>query len=68
MAKIMVLGSGGFGVSLSVMLHKYGHSIIMWSKFQKEIDEIRLFGENRKLLPGIPIDSSIELTLSLIHI
>ena len=65
MAEIMILGSGGFGVSLSVMLHKYGHSITMWSKFPKEIDEIQLFGENRKLLPGIPIDSSIELTSSM---
>lgn len=65
MAKILVLGSGGFGVSLSVMLHRYGHTVTMWSKFQTELDEIRLYGEHRKLLPGVPIDSSIELTASM---
>ena len=30
MARIMVLGSGGFGISLSVMLHKYGHDVTVW--------------------------------------
>lgn len=65
MAKIMVLGSGGFGISLSVMLHKYGHPITLWSKFQSEIDEIRLYGESRKLLPGVAVDSSIHLTTDM---
>lgn len=65
MSDIMILGSGGFGASLAVMLHKYGHNVCMWSKFKEEIDEIRLYGENRKLLPGVAIDSSIELTTSI---
>lgn len=65
MANILVLGSGGFGIALSVMLHKSGHRVSMWSKFQSEIDEIRMHGENRKLLPGIPIDTAIELTTTM---
>jgi len=65
MADIMILGSGGFGLSLAVMLHKYGHKVCVWSKFKQEIDDIRLHGENKKLLPGIAIDSSIELTTSI---
>lgn len=67
MADIMVLGCGGFGVSLSVMLHKYGHRVCLWGKFKEEIEDIRQYGENRKLLPGIPVDPSIELTTSLDH-
>ena len=62
MARILILGSGGFGVSLAVMLHKYNHNVCMWSKFPQEIADIRRYGENRKLLPGVPIDLSIELT------
>ena len=62
MARILILGSGGFGVSLAVMLHKYNHDVCMWSKFPQEIADIRRYGENRKLLPGVPIDLSIELT------
>lgn len=65
MADIMILGSGGFGASLAVMLHKYGDKVCMWSKYQEEIDEIRKHGENKKLLPGVAIDSSIELTTDL---
>lgn len=67
MSSVMVLGSGGFGISLSVVLHRFGHSVCMWSPFQPEIDAIRLHGENRKLLPGVAIDMSIELTTSLVN-
>lgn len=62
MAKIMVLGAGGFGISLSVMLHKYGHEVCLWSALKDEIDGIRTYGENKKLLPGVAVDASIELT------
>ena len=65
MAKILILGSGGFGAALAVMLHKSGHEVTMWSKFQEELDEIRLYGEHRRLLPGIPIDTAIRLTSTL---
>ncbi len=65
MANILILGSGGFGAALAVMLHKSGHQVSMWSKFQQELDEIRLYGEHRRLLPGIPIDTAIRLTSGL---
>ncbi len=65
MAKIAVLGSGGFGTSLAVMAHRYGHQVLLWSKFPEEIAQIRKDGENRKLLPGIPVDSAICLTSDL---
>lgn len=65
MSRILILGSGGFGVSLAVMLHKYNHDVCMWSKFPQEIADIRKYGENRKLLPGVPIDLSIELTSNM---
>lgn len=44
MANITILGSGGFGIGLAVMLHKHGHHITVWSKFQKELDDIRKTG------------------------
>ena len=42
MANITILGSGGFGIGLAVMLHKHGHRITVWSKFQEELDAIRV--------------------------
>ncbi len=62
MANIFILGSGGFGTSLAVMAHKYGQTVTLWSAFQEEIDEIRFYGENKKKLPGVAVDLSIELT------
>ncbi len=63
MANIVILGSGGFGLSLAVSL-KFNsrHNVTVWSKFKDEIDEIRKFGEHKKKLPGIPINENIGLT------
>ena len=41
MAKITVLGSGGWGAALAVMAQRFGHNVTLWSPFQQEIDEIR---------------------------
>ncbi len=62
MAKFTILGSGGFGISLAVMLDKYGHDVTIWSAFEKEIEEIKRDGENKIKLPGVKIRSSIKLS------
>ena len=38
MAQITILGSGGFGMSLAVMLHRLGHSVTVWSAFEEELE------------------------------
>ena len=62
MANIVILGSGGFGLSLAVMAESFGHSVTVWSKFQSEIDDIRAHGEHVQKLPGVPITEKIALT------
>ena len=63
MAKIVILGSGGFGLSLAVMAeHCGGHDVTVWAKFQSEIDDIRTHGEHTQKLPGVPISESIAMT------
>ena len=61
-SNIAVLGSGGFGLSLAVMLCGMGHNVTVWSKFSSELDEIRRDGENKAKLPGVKISSDIALT------
>lgn len=61
MAKITILGSGGFGLSLAVMLDRLGHDITVWSAFEKELDEIRKDGEHKLKLPGVKIPESVKL-------
>lgn len=65
MAKVMILGSGGFGLSLAVTLTRGGHEVTVWSKYPAELQEIRQYGEHRKLLPGVPVDPGIRLTTRL---
>ena len=62
MAKIVILGSGGFGLSLALMAEHCGHNVTVWSKFQSEIDDIRSHGEHVQKLPGVPISESIAMT------
>lgn len=63
MANIVILGSGGFGLSLAIAAVKTGkHSVTVWSKFQDEIDDIKAKGEHVQKLPGVPIPSEIKLT------
>lgn len=62
MANIVILGSGGFGLSIAIMAERYGHKVTVWSKFQQEIDDIRTHGEHIQKLPGVPVTERIILT------
>lgn len=63
MANIVILGSGGFGLSLAIMAENSGrHNVTVWSKFQSEIDDIRAHGEHMQKLPGVPVSEKIIMT------
>jgi glycerol-3-phosphate dehydrogenase (NAD(P)+) len=62
MAKITVLGSGGFGLALAVMCNKNGHDVTVWSNFAQEIEDIKRDGEHKSKLPNVKIPESIKLT------
>lgn len=64
MAVITVLGAG-WGTALALMARREGHTVRLWSPFEQEIDSIRRHGEHRKLLPGVPVPPSIDLTTDL---
>jgi glycerol-3-phosphate dehydrogenase (NAD(P)+) len=61
-AKIAVLGSGGWGTAIAVMTSKYNEKVFLWSLFNEEIEEIKKNGENVKLLKDIKIPKEIILT------
>lgn len=65
MAKIMVMGAGGWGTALAGMASQYGHGVTLWSAFREEVDSIRRHGEHKKLLPGVPVPPEIVLTDAL---
>lgn len=63
--KISILGSGGWGTALACILSKK-HGVTLWSAFENEISELSETREN-KLLKGVKIPESIELSTDLEH-
>ena len=65
MAKVMVLGAGGFGISLAMMCHRCGHEVTVWSHREEEAKRLQTEREQKKLLPGVILPQEIVFTSSL---
>ena len=62
MAKISVVGSGGWGTANAVLLANNGHEVLLWSYFEDESRELENKRENTQLLKGIKIPESVKFT------
>ena len=65
MAKITVLGSGGWGTALAISSFNCGHEVYLWSPFEQEVNDLNNLRENVKLLPGIQIPEQITITTDI---
>ncbi len=65
MAKIFIMGAGGFGIALAVMSQKNGHDVTVWTPFDAEVETLCRDREHKKLLPQIKIADEIVITTSL---
>ena len=65
MAKISVIGSGGWGIALAVLLHKNKYKITIWSYDKSEAEELNLKRENKAKLPNIFLADDIKVTNDL---
>ena len=62
MAKISVIGSGGWGIALAVLLHKNKYKITIWSYDKSEAEELNLTRENKAKLANILLPEDIVVT------
>ena len=62
MAKISVIGSGGWGIALTILLHKNGHDLTVWSFDKKEAEELNITRENNAKLANILLPEDIVVT------
>ncbi|MBR3968938.1 MAG: NAD(P)-dependent glycerol-3-phosphate dehydrogenase [Clostridia bacterium] len=65
MAKVTVLGSGGWGTALAISAFNCGHEVALWSPFEQEVNDLINNRENTKLLPGINIPKQILITTDI---
>ena len=65
MAKISVIGSGGWGIALAILLHKNGHNLTIWSFDKKEAEELKKTRQNKTKLPNILLPEDIKVTSDL---
>lgn len=65
MAKISVIGSGGWGIALTILLHKNGHDLTIWSFDKKEAEELKITRQNKTKLPNILLPEDIKVTNDL---
>ncbi len=62
---IFVIGCGGWGMALSMLLDSNGHKVTEWTCFEEECKLLREERGNEKLLPGVKLPESIEITTDL---
>ena len=62
MANITIIGGGSWGIALSVLLHKNGHHITVWSKLPAEIEMLQNTHEH-KMLPGVILPDDMCFTM-----
>ncbi|HVS36544.1 MAG TPA: NAD(P)H-dependent glycerol-3-phosphate dehydrogenase [Gemmataceae bacterium] len=63
-----VLGDGAWGTAVAVLLAQDPrHRVVLWSAREESGRILRERRENIRLLPGVPIPESIELTTDVVH-
>ncbi len=62
MARISVIGSGGWGTAIAILLAKQKHEVILWSYLKEESEALRSCRENKPFLPGVLLPENIQFT------
>lgn len=65
MAKITVLGAGGWGMALAISAFNNGNQVNIWSPFEQEVENLLKTRTNEKLLKGVFLPEGINITTDL---
>ena len=65
MAKVTVLGSGGWGMALALVAYKNGCKVTLWSPFEEEVKLLKEKRTNERLLSGVVLPDDIDITNDL---
>jgi glycerol-3-phosphate dehydrogenase (NAD(P)+) len=62
MARISILGAGGWGTALAILTASKGHEVSLWARSQAGADELRSSRVNQRRLPGVIIPPEVQIT------
>lgn len=65
--KVSVIGAGGWGTTLSILLHYNGHNVTLWEYDKKNTKHMLKQRENETYLPGIKIPEELHITSDLLE-
>ena len=65
MAKVGIMGAGSWGTALSLLLHKNGHEVTVWSINAEEVEMLSREREHNSKLPGVKIPEDMEFTTDM---
>ncbi len=65
MSKVSVIGAGSWGTALSLLLHKNGHEVTVWSIVEAEIEMLNREHEHKDKLPGVQLPEDMIFTTNL---
>ncbi|MBR6572513.1 MAG: NAD(P)-dependent glycerol-3-phosphate dehydrogenase [Clostridia bacterium] len=65
MAKVSVLGAGGWGLALALTLYANHNEVTVWSPFENEVKELTERRTNERLLKGVVLPDEINITSDL---
>ncbi|MCD8119383.1 MAG: NAD(P)-dependent glycerol-3-phosphate dehydrogenase [Lachnospiraceae bacterium] len=68
MAKVGILGGGGWAIGLAILLHDNGSEVTMWSKIESEVELLRTERKNERCLPGIMLPEDVSVTGDLAEV
>jgi len=60
--KIAILGTGAYGIALALMFNENTKNITMWTRYEKEKNEILQTRQNNKVLKDVTIPENINIT------
>lgn len=65
MAKIAIIGAGGWGTAVGIMQARHGHDVVMWTRNPQTAQTLQTERENKRLLPGAIFPDGLKVTSDL---
>ena len=65
MKRIGVIGGGAWGTALAAVAARAGRTVTLWARETDVIESINDRHENRRFLPGVPLEHAIRATADL---